>query len=34
MKIMLRRRLGFIFQAHNLHESLTANSSKNVKYSV
>ena len=21
---MLRRRLGFIFQAHNLHESLTA----------
>ncbi|SDR47647.1 ATP-binding cassette domain-containing protein [Pseudovibrio sp. Tun.PSC04-5.I4] len=24
MKIMLRRRLGFIFQAHNLHESLTA----------
>ena len=22
--IMLRRRLGFIFQAHNLHESLTA----------
>ncbi|MFN7024862.1 MAG: ATP-binding cassette domain-containing protein [Pseudorhizobium sp.] len=23
-KLMLRRRLGFIFQAHNLHESLTA----------
>ena len=22
--VMLRRRLGFIFQAHNLHESLTA----------
>ncbi len=24
LKISLRRRLGFIFQAHNLHESLTA----------
>lgn len=23
-KVMMRRRLGFIFQAHNLHESLTA----------